>query len=61
MKAAQTKKRAAQVMGGTATTAVVAGVFTFGDDTMVCLSATAVGAAAAGVGKGGAKAAIPAK
>ena len=64
--AARTKKRAARVVGGTATTAivaagvgtgvilsVVAGAFTFGVGTIIGLSATAVGAAAAGVVVGG--------
>ena len=67
--AAKTKKRAARVVGGTATTAIVAiavgtgviaGVFTFGIGTIVGLSVTAPGAAAAGVGVGGASAAVTA-
>ena len=69
--AARTKKRAARVLGGTATTvivaggvgagvilSVVAGVFTFGVGTIVGLSATAVGAAATAVGVGGVSAAV---
>ena len=71
--AARTKKRAARVVGGTATTAiiavgvgtgitlsVIAGVFTFGVGTIVGLSVTAAGAAAAGVGFGGVSAAVTA-
>ena len=71
--AARTKKRAARVVGGTATTAIIAvgvgtgitlsvitGVFTFGVGTIVGLSVTAAGAAAAGVGFGGVSAAVTA-
>ena len=70
---ARTKKRAARVVGGTATSAiiavgvgtgitlsVIAGVFTFGVGTIVGLSVTAAGTAAAGIGFGGVSAAVTA-
>ena len=71
--AARTKKRAARVVGGTATSAlvalgvgtgitlsIVAGVFTFGVGTIVGLSITAAAVPAAAVGFGGASAAVTA-
>ena len=71
--AARTKKRAARIVGGTATTAlvaagvgtgitlsIVAGVFTFGVGTIVGLSVTAAAVPAAAVGFGGASAAVTA-
>ena len=71
--AARTKKRAAHVVGGTATTAlvavgvgtgitlsIVAGMFTFGVGTIIGLSVAAASTAAAAVGFGGASAAVTA-